>query len=56
LITGHGDIPMAVRAMKAGASDFLTKPFRDEDLLTAVTEALHRRHCQLQREPEKLVA
>jgi len=41
-ITGHGDIPMAVRAMKAGAIDFLTKPFRDEDLLTAVTQALHR--------------
>src|SRR5262249_3582506 len=35
-ITGHGDIPMTVRAMKAGASDFLTKPFRDEDLLNAV--------------------
>ena len=35
-ITGHGDIPMTVRAMKAGASEFLTKPFRDEDLLTAV--------------------
>ena len=41
-ITGHGDIPMTVRAMKAGASDFLTKPFRDEDLLTAVAQALHR--------------
>src|SRR4029453_1470552 len=41
-ITGYGDIPMTVRAMKAGASDFLTKPFRDEDLLTAVTQALHR--------------
>src|SRR4029450_7936827 len=43
-ITGHGDIPMTVRAMKAGASDFLTKPFRDEDLLTAVTQALHHGH------------
>ena len=41
-ITGHGDVPMTVRAMKAGASDFLTKPFRDEDLLTAVAQALHR--------------
>ena len=41
-ITGHGDIPMTVRAMKAGASEFLTKPFRDEDLLTAVAQALHR--------------
>jgi len=35
-ITGHGDIPMTVRAMKAGAIEFLTKPFRDEDLLNAV--------------------
>src|SRR5215470_7502072 len=35
-ITGYGDIPMTVRAMKAGAIDFLTKPFRDEDLLVAV--------------------
>jgi formate hydrogenlyase transcriptional activator len=40
-ITGHGDIPMTVRAMKAGAIDFLAKPFRDEDLLSAVTQALH---------------
>jgi DNA-binding NtrC family response regulator len=40
-ITGHGDIPMTVRAMKAGASDFLTKPFRDEDLLNAVAQAMH---------------
>src|SRR4029453_13206438 len=40
-ITGHGDVPMTVRAMKAGAIDFLTKPFRDEDLLTAVAQALH---------------
>jgi DNA-binding NtrC family response regulator len=41
-ITGHGDIPMTVRAMKAGALEFLTKPFHDEDLLTAVAQALHR--------------
>src|SRR5262252_6962816 len=41
-ITGYGDIPMTVRAMKAGALEFLTKPFRDEDLLTAVAQALHR--------------
>jgi FixJ family two-component response regulator len=41
-ITGHGDIPMSVRAMKAGAVDFLTKPFRDQDLLDAVTAALRR--------------
>jgi FixJ family two-component response regulator len=41
-ITGHGDIPMSVRAMKAGAVDFLTKPFRDQDMLDAVTAALER--------------
>ena len=41
-LTGHGDIPMAVKAMKAGAVDFITKPFRDQDLLDAVTEALER--------------
>lgn len=41
-ITGHGDIPMAVRAMKAGAVDFLTKPFRNQDLLDAVFTALER--------------
>jgi FixJ family two-component response regulator len=41
-ITGHGDIPMSVKAMKAGAIDFLTKPFRDQDLLDAVTQALER--------------
>ena len=40
-LTGHGDIPMTVRAMKAGAIDFLTKPLRDEDLLSAVAQALH---------------
>jgi FixJ family two-component response regulator len=39
-LTGHGDIPMSVRAMKAGAVDFLTKPFRDQDMLDAVTRAL----------------
>jgi FixJ family two-component response regulator len=41
-ITGHGDIPMTVRAMKAGAVEFLTKPFRDQDLLDAVKIALER--------------
>jgi FixJ family two-component response regulator len=41
-ITGHGDIPMSVKAMKAGAIDFLTKPFRDQDLLDAVMRALER--------------
>src|SRR5262245_61068032 len=48
-ITGHGDIPMTVRAMKAGASEFLTKPFRDEDLLNAVEQAVTRG-----RQPEPL--
>jgi FixJ family two-component response regulator len=42
LMTGHGDIPMSVRAMKAGAVDFLTKPFRDQDLLDAVAAAVER--------------
>ena len=41
-MTGHGDIPMSVKAMKAGAVDFLTKPFRDQDMLDAVTRALER--------------
>ncbi len=41
-ITGHGDIPMTVRAMKAGAVEFLTKPFRDQDLLDAIQQALDR--------------
>jgi FixJ family two-component response regulator len=42
IMTGHGDIPMSVRAMKAGAIDFLTKPFRDQDMLDAVTRAIER--------------
>src|SRR5678816_2788156 len=41
-VTGHGDIPMSVRAMKAGAVEFLTKPFRDQDLLDAIAQALDR--------------
>jgi FixJ family two-component response regulator len=41
-VTGHGDIPMTVRAMKAGAVEFLTKPFRDQDLLDAIQQALER--------------
>lgn len=41
-ITAHGDIPMSVRAMKAGAMEFLTKPFRDQDLLSAIRQALER--------------
>jgi FixJ family two-component response regulator len=48
-ITGHGDIPMSVRAMKAGAVEFLTKPFRDQDLLDAIQQALERdRHARAQ--------
>ncbi len=42
MMTGHGDIPMTVRAMKAGAIDFLTKPFRDQDMLDAVNAALEK--------------
>jgi FixJ family two-component response regulator len=41
-ITGHGDIPMAVRVMKAGAMEFLTKPFRDQDLLDTIQQAIER--------------
>jgi FixJ family two-component response regulator len=41
-MTGHGDIPMSVQAMKAGAVEFLTKPFRDQDLLDAIQQALER--------------
>jgi FixJ family two-component response regulator len=42
MMTGHGDIPMSVRAMKAGAVDFLSKPFRDQDMLDAVAQAIER--------------
>ena len=52
-MTGHGDIPMTVRAMKAGAVDFLTKPFRDQDMLDAVTMAIDR--DRKRREDEKLI-
>ena len=46
-MTGHGDVPMSVRAMKAGALDFLIKPFRDQDMLDAVSQALERdRECR----------
>jgi len=51
-ITGHGDIPMSVRAMKAGAVEFLTKPFRDQDLLDAIHIALERDRARRQRETE----
>ena len=53
-LTGHGDIPMSVRAMKAGAVEFLTKPFREQDLLDAVQTALER--DRVNREDEKLLA
>lgn len=53
-ITGHGDIPMTVRAMKSGAVDFLTKPFRDQELLDAVVGAIER--DRRRREVEKTVA
>ena len=51
-LTGHGDIPMSVRAMKAGAVEFLTKPFRDQDLLDAVRVALERDRVRRERERE----
>lgn len=49
-ITGHGDIPMTVRAMKAGAVEFLTKPFRDQDLLDAIQVALERARVREEKE------
>jgi RNA polymerase sigma factor (sigma-70 family) len=51
-LTGHGDIPMSVRAMKAGAIEFLTKPFRDQDLLDAVRIALDRDRARREQEKE----
>jgi FixJ family two-component response regulator len=53
-MTGHGDIPMSVKAMKAGAIDFLTKPFRDQDILDAVIRAIQR--DQKRRNSEKPVS
>ncbi|WP_422028774.1 response regulator transcription factor [Roseovarius sp.] len=53
IMTGFGDIPMSVRAMKAGAVDFLTKPFRDQDLLDAVTIALARESQRRSQEGER---
>jgi len=53
-ITGHGDVPMSVRAMKAGAIEFLIKPFRDQDLLDAIQLAIERDHAR--REDEKVIA
>jgi FixJ family two-component response regulator len=51
-ITGHGDIPMTVRAMKSGAVEFLTKPFRDQDLLDAINQALDRDRVTRQHDAE----
>jgi len=51
-ITGHGDIPMSVRAMKAGATEFLTKPFKDDALLDAIRNAIERSTAALSRELE----
>ena len=53
-MTGHGDIPMTVRAMKGGAVDFLTKPFRDQDMLDAVVTAIEK--DRKRREAGKIVA
>jgi FixJ family two-component response regulator len=52
-MTGHGDIPMSVRAMKGGAIDFLTKPFRDQDMLDAVLKAIE--HDRERREADRVV-
>jgi FixJ family two-component response regulator len=49
-ITGHGDIPMTVKAMKSGAVEFLTKPFHDQDLLDAIRQALDRDRVRRQRQ------
>ena len=51
-ITGHGDIPMTVKAMKSGAVEFLTKPFRDQDLLDAIHQALDRDRIARQQRSE----
>jgi FixJ family two-component response regulator len=51
-ITAHGDIPMSVRAMKAGAVEFLTKPFRDQDLLDAIHQSLVQDRVRLQKQSE----
>lgn len=51
-VTGHADIPMTVKAMKSGAVEFLTKPFRDQDLLDAIQQALERDRAQRQQRGE----
>ena len=52
-ITGHGDIPMTVEAMKSGAVEFLTKPFRDQDLVDAIQQAL-KRHDELRQQQAEI--
>jgi FixJ family two-component response regulator len=54
LMTGHGDIPMTVRAMKAGAVDFLAKPFRDQDMIDAVMAAINRDRAQREKEGQSI--
>jgi RNA polymerase sigma factor (sigma-70 family) len=54
-LTGHGDIPMSVRAMKAGAVEFLTKPFRDQDLLDAVRIALEKDRARREQEKDTVL-
>jgi FixJ family two-component response regulator len=51
-ITAHGDVPMSVRALKSGAVEFLTKPFRDQDLLDAIQQALQRDRIAQEQEAE----
>jgi len=51
-VTAHGDIPMSVRALKSGAVEFLTKPFRDQDLLDAIQQALERDHTAQEQQGE----
>src|ERR1700691_1673426 len=55
-ITGHGDIPMSVQAMKSGAVEFLTKPFRDQDLLDAIQQALNRDRLRRELQTEVMEA
>jgi len=54
-LTGHGDIPMSVRAMKAGAVEFLTKPFRDQDLLDAIRVALEQDRARRDQEKDVMI-
>ena len=54
-ITGHGDIPMSVKAMKSGAVEFLTKPFRNQDLLDAIQQAIERDRAMREQQAEILV-